>query len=207
MNRCVGPGALCPSVEPHELAALAEVLAAVPMHSGCEGVATASAPCWRCVWWRCSAEPPTRPDLQVCHQRQRRGPRRAGLQRARANASTLGRMLAGIDGDTLDDAVGAWLARHATDPVRDENTLAGLAVDGKSVRGSRTDEATVHLPAAALHVAAAAAPPVLEADTACWTAPRRRARTPRSPAPGGVHGPGRTAVPTERLGVLAWRGC
>ncbi|MER5791456.1 hypothetical protein [Streptomyces sp. NPDC001980] len=36
--------------------------------------------------------------------------------------------------------MGAWLARYAADPV-DElgDRLVGLAVDGKTVRGSRTD--------------------------------------------------------------------
>ncbi|MFG2562750.1 ISAs1 family transposase [Streptomyces sp. NPDC048496] len=75
-----------------------------------------------------------------------------GLDRAAPNASTLGRLLARIDGDALDDAVGAWLARHAADPVEEDEALIGLAVDGKAVRGSRTDNKTaVHLLAAALH--------------------------------------------------------
>ncbi|WUH90216.1 ISAs1 family transposase [Streptomyces sp. NBC_00433] len=75
-----------------------------------------------------------------------------GLDRAAPNASTLGRLPARIDGDALDDAVGAWLARHAADPVEDDEALTGLAVDGKAVRGSRTDSKTaVHLLAAALH--------------------------------------------------------
>ncbi|MFD5397890.1 NAD(P)-dependent oxidoreductase [Streptomyces sp. NPDC127097] len=68
-------------------------------------------------------------------------------------ATTLGRLLSRLDGDALDDAVGAWLARHASDPA-DEGTveLVGVAVDGKAVRGSRTGEKTaVHLLAAVLH--------------------------------------------------------
>lgn len=74
-----------------------------------------------------------------------------GLARATPNASTLGRLLARIDSDALDDAVGTWLARHAADPVEEE-ALVGLAVDGKTVRGSRTDSKTaIHLLAAALH--------------------------------------------------------
>lgn len=57
------------------------------------------------------------------------------------NASTLGWLLARIDADARDDAVGGWLIRHATDPVEDSDVLVGLAVDGKSVRGSRTETA------------------------------------------------------------------
>lgn len=75
-----------------------------------------------------------------------------GLDHATPNASTLGRLLVRIDDDALDDAVGSWLARHATDPVEDEQALIGLAVDGKAVHGSRTKNTTViHLLAAALH--------------------------------------------------------
>ncbi|MGW1802656.1 ISAs1 family transposase [Streptomyces sp. NPDC001984] len=63
----------------------------------------------------------------------------------------MGRLLARLDGDTVDDAVGAWLARRATDPVDEPDRLTGLAVDGKTVRGSRTDGHAVHLLAATLH--------------------------------------------------------
>lgn len=41
--------------------------------------------------------------------------------------------------------MGAWLARRATDPVDEPDRLTGLAVDGKTVRGSRTDGHAVHL--------------------------------------------------------------
>jgi len=75
-----------------------------------------------------------------------------GLTSSTPNASTLGRLLARLDGDALDDVVGAWLARYAADPVDEPgDTLVGLAVDGQTVRGSRTDGAAVHLLAAALH--------------------------------------------------------
>ena len=75
-----------------------------------------------------------------------------GLTSSTPNASTLGRLLARLDGDALDDAVGAWLARYAADPVdKPGDALVGLAVDGKTVRGSRTDGTVVHLLAAALH--------------------------------------------------------
>ncbi|MGW0093348.1 transposase family protein [Streptomyces sp. NPDC003328] len=78
---------------------------------------------------------------------------RLGLTSAAPNTTTLGRLLARLNGDALDNAVGAWLARYATDPVdeRDE-ALVGLAIDGKAVRGSRTDDSkAVYLLAAALH--------------------------------------------------------
>lgn len=75
-----------------------------------------------------------------------------GLASSTPNASTPGRLLARLDGDALDDAVGAWLARYAADPVDEPGeTLIGLAVDGNTVRGSRTDGMAVHLLAAALH--------------------------------------------------------
>ncbi|MEV6742314.1 ISAs1 family transposase [Streptomyces sp. NPDC051104] len=48
--------------------------------------------------------------------------------------------------------MGAWLARYVADPVDEPgDTLVGLAVDGKTMRGSRTDGTSVHLLAAALH--------------------------------------------------------
>lgn len=78
--------------------------------------------------------------------------RRLGLAASTPAATTLGRLLARLDGDALDDAVGAWLARLATDPVEaPKPALIGLAVDGKTVRGSRTNGIAVHLLAAALH--------------------------------------------------------
>ncbi|MFJ5157527.1 ISAs1 family transposase [Streptomyces sp. NPDC088353] len=74
--------------------------------------------------------------------------RLGGLPRA----TTLGRLLSRIDGDALDDAIGIWLARHAADPVEDDQPLVGLAVDGKTVRGSRNGgQNAVHLLAAVLH--------------------------------------------------------
>ncbi|MYV98064.1 hypothetical protein [Streptomyces sp. SID3343] len=46
----------------------------------------------------------------------------------------------------------AWLARYTADPVDEPgDRLIGPAVDGKTVRGSRTDIGAVHLLAAALH--------------------------------------------------------
>lgn len=151
-RHCEDATAPCSSVEPHELAALAEVLAAVPDPRRVRGrryrIGTLLALCLVAVLGG------ARSLAQIARYAANAGDEvraELGLQRATPNASTLGRLLARIDGDALDEAVGAWLARHATDPVRDEEALVGLAVDGKSVRGSRTDETTVHLLAAALH--------------------------------------------------------
>ncbi|MEE1812418.1 ISAs1 family transposase [Streptomyces sp. BE133] len=143
----------CPSIEPHELASLSEVLAAVPDPRRVRGrryrIGVLLALCLTAVLggarslaqiarYAADADPQVRAGL--------------GLTRATPNASTLGRLLARIDGDALDDAVGTWLARHAADPVEEDEALVGLAVDGKSVRGSRTDSKTaIHLLAAALH--------------------------------------------------------
>ncbi|MEN8649931.1 transposase family protein [Streptomyces sp. 21So2-11] len=82
---------------------------------------------------------------------------RLGLTRL-PRATTLGRLLARIDGDALDDAVGAWLERFSRDPVENAGPeLAGLAVDGKAVRGSRDGtQSAVHLLAAVLHEGQAA---------------------------------------------------
>lgn len=69
------------------------------------------------------------------------------------NTTTLGRLLARLDGDALDDAIGARLGRYATDPAEQPGqTLRALAVDGKAVRGSRTDAGkAVYLLAATPH--------------------------------------------------------
>ncbi|MFD0057339.1 hypothetical protein ACFVHR_26870 [Streptomyces sp. NPDC127168] len=58
-----------------------------------------------------------------------------GLARATPNASTLGRLLARLDADTVDEL----------------DRLTGLAVDGRTVRGSRADGHAVHLLDAAFH--------------------------------------------------------
>ncbi|MFJ5901561.1 transposase family protein [Streptomyces sp. NPDC093064] len=73
---------------------------------------------------------------------------RLGL-RAAPRATTLGRVLARLDGDTVDAAIGAWLAPHCTSPSDD---LCAVAVDGKTLRGSRTaTRRAVHLVAAVTH--------------------------------------------------------
>ncbi|MER7922266.1 ISAs1 family transposase [Streptomyces sp. NPDC096057] len=143
----------CPSIEPHELASLSEVLAAVPDPRRVRGrryrIGVLLGLCLTAVLGG------ARSLAQIARYAADAGPQvRAGLGLARAtpNASTLGRLLARIDGDALGDAVGTWLARHAADPVEEDEALVGLAVDGKSVRGSRTDSKTaIHLLAAALH--------------------------------------------------------
>ncbi|MEV3915083.1 ISAs1 family transposase, partial [Streptomyces canus] len=75
---------------------------------------------------------------------------RLGL-RAALRATTFGRLLACLDGDAVDAAVGAWLAGHCSRPDQDEG-LCAIAVDGKSLRGSRTAATkAVHLLAAVTH--------------------------------------------------------
>ncbi|GAA0974589.1 ISAs1 family transposase [Acrocarpospora macrocephala] len=85
-----------------------------------------------------------------------------GLTRThgRLAASTVGRLLARIDGDALDAAVGRFLASFAAPALTDnpgqapanDRDLHGLAIDGKALRGSRTtDGAMVHLLSATLH--------------------------------------------------------
>ncbi|WP_327733440.1 ISAs1 family transposase [Streptomyces nojiriensis] len=153
-RHCEDGNELCPpSIEPHELASLSEVLAAMPDPRRVRGrryrIGVLLALCLTAVLggarslaqiarYAADADPEVRAGL--------------GLARATPNASTLGRLLARIDGDALDDTVGTWLARHAADPVEEDEALVGLAVDGKAVRGSRTDSKTaIHLLAAALH--------------------------------------------------------
>jgi predicted transposase YbfD/YdcC len=85
---------------------------------------------------------------------------RAGLPgTVRLAASTLGRLLARLDGDVFDTVTCTYLATLAdcgppttTDiqpPAR--TPLTGLAVDGKTLRGSRTSDGAVHLLAATRH--------------------------------------------------------
>ncbi|MCX4457860.1 ISAs1 family transposase [Streptomyces sp. NBC_01728] len=75
-----------------------------------------------------------------------------GPHRATPNASILGRLPARLDGNAVDYAIGAWPGRYCTDPAEEPgDTLVGLALDGKTVRGSCLDGAAVHLLAAALH--------------------------------------------------------
>ncbi|MFJ6687052.1 ISAs1 family transposase [Streptomyces werraensis] len=69
-------------------------------------------------------------------------------KRAWPAESTIRRLLARVDADALDRAVGAWLADRRT---RDEGVRA-LAVDGKSLRGAaRTRGRKIHLLAACDH--------------------------------------------------------
>lgn len=94
--------------------------------------------------WGCSAPPETLTALGAAlHPR-------TGRPRSPV-ASTIGRALSRVDGDALDDALGAWLAMAGDDPV-DEDTLTGFAVDGKTLRGTLgPDGRQVHLLAAVRH--------------------------------------------------------
>ncbi|MEV5785072.1 transposase family protein [Streptomyces sp. NPDC052287] len=63
--------------------------------------------------------------------------------------TTVRRLLARIDGDALDLAVGRWLADRRN---RTRGRLRGLAVDGKSLRGAaKADGRKIHLLAALDH--------------------------------------------------------
>lgn len=66
-------------------------------------------------------------------------------------ASTLGRLLARLDGDALDDAACGYLARLTAEQPATDPSPAAIAVDGKTLRGSRTDGTAVHLLAATGH--------------------------------------------------------
>ncbi|WP_159402044.1 MULTISPECIES: transposase family protein [Streptomyces] len=78
-------------------------------------------------------------------------------QRAVPHPATVRRLLERVDGDALDAAIGACLqARHPLAPPQQaepkRTALRPLAVDDKTVRGSRTAQAAaVHLLAAMTH--------------------------------------------------------
>lgn len=66
-------------------------------------------------------------------------------------ACTIARVLARIDGDALDEAVGRWLAALSADPVEHDAPRA-VAVDGKTLRGAKNQAGEQpHLLAAADH--------------------------------------------------------
>ncbi|ANZ21759.1 transposase [Streptomyces noursei ATCC 11455] len=72
-------------------------------------------------------------------------------QRTRPAETTVRRLLARIDTDALDVAVGRWLADRRTRPSK-PTALQGLAVDGKTLRGAaRADGRKIHLLAALDH--------------------------------------------------------
>ncbi|MGW3683927.1 transposase family protein [Streptomyces prasinus] len=69
-------------------------------------------------------------------------------KRAWPAESTIRRLLARVDADALDHAVGTWLA----DRQAQSDGLRGLAVDGKSLRGAaRSKGRKIHLLAASDH--------------------------------------------------------
>ncbi|WP_409467292.1 ISAs1 family transposase [Streptomyces sp. HC307] len=81
-----------------------------------------------------------------------------GLARAIPRTCTLAHLLASLDGDAFDAALGAWLQLQHTDLLTGPVGGAGpvkrdaVSVDGKTVRGSRTRERrAVHLLAASIH--------------------------------------------------------
>ncbi|MFE3526783.1 transposase family protein [Streptomyces sp. NPDC059161] len=68
---------------------------------------------------------------------------RLGLVGAVPALTTLSRLIARIDADALDDALGAWLLEQGRrdaegeSPGRAPRTAVAVAVDGKTLRGSR----------------------------------------------------------------------
>ncbi|MFF2549146.1 ISAs1 family transposase [Kitasatospora sp. NPDC058063] len=150
-RHCEDATALCPPAEPAGPATPAEALAAVPDPRRVRGrryrLGALLAPCLVAVLGG------ARSPAQIARFAADAAPEvraASGLVRSTPNASTLGRLPAQLDGDALDDAVGARPARHSTDPIGDPApVLVAPAVDGRTVRGSRTDGAAVHLLAAA----------------------------------------------------------
>jgi predicted transposase YbfD/YdcC len=68
--------------------------------------------------------------------------------------ATVRRILAGVDGDALDAAIGAWLgglAPPAVEPTTTRRLWRAVAVDGKTLRGSGPPGEQVHLLAALDH--------------------------------------------------------
>lgn len=118
-----------------------------PTLAGCAATATVapgSARCARCAPPPCwSARPLT---AIACHAAGLDEHLRARVGRARGIAcvSTLGRLLTRLDGDALDQAVGAWLAGQIAEPLPRRRAapapLRAIAMDGKALRGSRTPD-------------------------------------------------------------------
>src|SRR4051794_18735374 len=139
-RQCQGIDSACPDPEPQQFTSLAETLGRIPDPRRVRGrryrLGSLLALCLVAVLGGATslaaiARIAADTDYDLREQ--------LGLTSNTPNASTLGRLLARPNGDALDDAVGAWLARYATDPVDEpSDTLVGLAVDGKTVRGSRT---------------------------------------------------------------------
>ncbi|WP_442816416.1 ISAs1 family transposase [Streptomyces sp. NBC_01233] len=68
--------------------------------------------------------------------------------------ATIRRVLAQVDGDVLDRAVGSWLSARCPQPS--ERLLRAIAVDGKSLRGAaRAHDLKIHLLAAVDHATSA----------------------------------------------------
>ncbi|RII11142.1 hypothetical protein DSC45_29215 [Streptomyces sp. YIM 130001] len=138
-----------PATDPAELAVLAEVLETLPdprrrqgrryrlgvLLALCTVAVLGGAATLTAIARFVAAAPP---DIRA----------RFGLGARVPRACTLGRLLAWIDSDALDHAIGHWLVGH-TEPT---GGLRALAVDGKTLRGSRTATRTaVHLLAAVVH--------------------------------------------------------
>lgn len=84
---------------------------------------------------------------------QRLGVRRHLLQwRDAPSRSAIGRVLERLDGDALDAAVGAWLAKRHRESAPATGQRRAIAVDGKALRGSaRLERPRRHLLSALTH--------------------------------------------------------
>ncbi|MFE5096173.1 ISAs1 family transposase [Streptomyces sp. NPDC056638] len=138
-----------PTDEPEELVRLAEVLEALPdprrRHGRRYRLGALLAVCTLAVLGGCTTLTSIARFAAGMPSELRA---RLGLGTAVPRACTLGRLLARIDADALDQAVGHWLA----DQLGPHDGLRALAVDGKSLRGSRTAGRTaIHLLAAVVH--------------------------------------------------------
>ncbi|GAA2436636.1 ISAs1 family transposase [Actinomadura vinacea] len=77
---------------------------------------------------------------------------RLGLPGGLPAVTTLARLLARLDGDAFDQAIGSYLTTLTQDPAGRDTRQDAAAVDGKTIRDSRhRDGATTYLLAAALH--------------------------------------------------------
>ncbi|MEV3927744.1 ISAs1 family transposase [Actinomadura coerulea] len=92
--------------------------------------------------------------------------------------TTLGRILAGLDGDALDDALGSYLTVLTTGDLDDSGAepaglAPALAVNGKILRGARRADGTrPHLVAAATHTGVVVGQRQVAAksgETSCFT--------------------------------------
>ncbi|MFI7086525.1 transposase family protein [Streptomyces anulatus] len=120
-----------------ELAALSQVLARHPDPRRVRGLRYRLGSLLACACSRCLAAATTPAGIaRYAVDTASEVREEIGLRRP-PRATTLGRLLPRLDGDALDDAVGAWLARYASAPANEgASKLVEVSVDGKAVRGA-----------------------------------------------------------------------